>query len=248
MESPRGLSRAVGERLKAIRQAEGVSAEQVAEAARGLGLTWRRATVAQIENGERGLSAEELVLLPLMLGLGLGLPHDWEELVGDGEDVRLGPHVTVARSVIVDVLSGRAGELGFGAGIDAPLRERENAALRAFNSALPQLREWWEAAWPGANFAQMSAARDDSAHEAEQKAARKVGVSPLVLAVAAHRTWGRGLTDERDARVGAQVDEDASPRSIQAVRGHVTRRLVGEVEPMAHKVAAAVGDNEQEAG
>lgn len=248
MESPRGLSRALGERLKALRQTAGVSAEQVAEAARDLGLSWRRATVAQIENGDRGLSAEELVLLPLLLGLGLALPHSWEELIGEGENLRLGPAVAVDRSVVVEVLSGRAGEIGLGAGIDAPLRERERAALSAFNAALPYVRAWWEAAWPGASLAQLSRVREDAAHEAEQKAARKLGVSTLVLSAAAHRTWGRGLSDERDARVEEQSGDDASPRSMQAVRGHVTRRLLAEVEPMAREVAEAVATVDQETG
>lgn len=245
--SHRGLSRVVGERLKALRQQYGDSAEDVASAARDLGLTWRRATVAQIENGERGLSAEELVLLPLILGLACGLPHSWEELIGDGDDVRLGPEVTVARSVVVDVLSGRAGELGLGAGIDAPLAERERQALKGFKAALPQLRAWWEAAWPGMTFAQGSAAQKDAAREAEQKAARKLGVSPLVLSVAAHRTWGRGLTDERDRRVAEQTSDDASARTVQAVRGHVTRRLLDEVADLTAEVAAAT-DEAREAG
>jgi hypothetical protein len=66
---------------------------------------------------------------------------------------------------------------------------------------------------------------------AEQKAARKFGVSPEELDSVAREFWGRSLTDERDARVQEQAPADAEVRTLQALRGHVTRELLDELEP-----------------
>jgi transcriptional regulator with XRE-family HTH domain len=244
MESPRGLSRSVGAQVKLIRQQHGATAEEVGAAARAFGLSWRRATVSQIENGERGLSAEELVLLPLLLGW-LGLPNTWTDLVGDGDDLRLGPEVSVPRWVVIEVLSrSDDDELHLGE-VDAPHLEQLRAGQQRLADRLPELAAWWRAAWPQGTVAQHRQAKTSAAYEAEKRAASKLGVPPLVLAIAAHRTWDRGLTEERDRRVVEQTNDDASPRTVQAVRGHVTRRLIAEVEPMAREIAAAVDDVEE---
>jgi transcriptional regulator with XRE-family HTH domain len=243
MESPRGLSRAVGAQVKLIRQQHGATAEEVGSAARAFGLSWRRATVSQIENGERGLSAEELVLLPFLLGW-LGLPNTWAELVGDGDDLSLGPEASVPRWVVLQVLPDRGGELPLGE-VDAPHLKQLRAGQQRLADRLPELAAWWRAAWPQGTVAQHRQAKASAAYEAEKRAASKLGVPPLVLAIAAHRTWDRGLTEERDRRVVEQTHDDASPRTVQAVRGHVTRRLIAEVEPMAREIAAAVDDVEE---
>ena len=68
--------------------------------------------------------------------------------------------------------------------------------------------------------------------EAEQKAARSLGVTSQTIAEAAFDLWGRSLTEERDAKVDKEGPNLASARSVQALRGHVTRRLVSEIEAL----------------
>ena len=65
--------------------------------------------------------------------------------------------------------------------------------------------------------------------EAEQKAARNLGVTSLAISTAAIVRWGRSLTDERDYRLRRRPAEDARPRSLQAQRGHITRQLLREL-------------------
>ena len=67
--------------------------------------------------------------------------------------------------------------------------------------------------------------------EAEQKAARKLGVTPQTIAQAAYDIWGRSLTDERNLQV-EQLDwvDETSTRQVQAYRGHVTRELLDKIE------------------
>ena len=61
------LPQVVGFRLRELRQKVGLSQDDIATAAQRLGLAWRRSSVAMLEQGRRGLSAEELLLLPFVL-------------------------------------------------------------------------------------------------------------------------------------------------------------------------------------
>jgi hypothetical protein len=69
----------------------------------------------------------------------------------------------------------------------------------------------------------------DSKGEAEQKAARKLRVSAEVLADSALEIWNRSLTQERDFRIRGISPSPTSARSLQALRGHVTRQLLAEL-------------------
>jgi transcriptional regulator with XRE-family HTH domain len=65
----------------------------------------------------------------------------------------------------------------------------------------------------------------------EIKAGQKLGVIPEEVRRAAGALWERSLDEERDARLRAQATEGASARTIQALRGHITRSLLLELEP-----------------
>jgi hypothetical protein len=65
---------------------------------------------------------------------------------------------------------------------------------------------------------------------ADQKAAAVLGVSVDHLQKAAVRAWGNSLTDERDRRLEERLGgQQVNPRSRQAIRGHITRELLGEL-------------------
>lgn len=65
--------------------------------------------------------------------------------------------------------------------------------------------------------------------EADQKAATRLGLDLLELGVLTHHLWRRSLTAERDRRLSEQQREGASARSVQALRGHITRVLLDEL-------------------
>lgn len=75
--------------------------------------------------------------------------------------------------------------------------------------------------------------------EAERNAARtlsegeNMSLSPYDVARLARDLWGRSLSDERDARAMERARGDATARSLQAHRGHVTRELIAELEEAA---------------
>jgi transcriptional regulator with XRE-family HTH domain len=66
--------------------------------------------------------------------------------------------------------------------------------------------------------------------DAERRTAERLGVTEDELTEAAYRRWGRGLTAERDHRLAGLGD--APPRTVQARRGHITRRLLEELRPV----------------
>lgn len=100
----------------------------------------------------------------------------------------------------------------------------------------------WEALVAGKRLHRLSRALNSSArrlskdltareasNEAEKKAARSLGMSAADLVILAHGLWNRGLTDERDARVRAEAGTAESPARRQALRGHITRKLLQEL-------------------
>ena len=81
-------------------------------------------------------------------------------------------------------------------------------------------------------------AAQDERGEAERKAAAKLGVEPRVLALAARMRYGRSFSDERDARIDPS---GLSARSLQARRGHVTRELLKELDPVIMRRSQDLG-------
>jgi hypothetical protein len=133
------------------------------------------------------------------------------------------------------VLRGDAGEIP-AIDFDTPGSRREEAfqqsALAAWARLRPQELRMRQAIWPGVSIQARMAAGLDALNDAERKAARTLGVPASAIALAARRLWGRGLTAERDRRVDEQIGGDATPRTAQAHRGHVTRALLAELSPL----------------
>jgi hypothetical protein len=68
---------------------------------------------------------------------------------------------------------------------------------------------------------------------ATMKAAQRLGVLPEEADAAARELWGRGLSAERDARLGTATRS----RADQSRRGHVTRHLIEELQQVVHASA-----------
>jgi hypothetical protein len=82
--------------------------------------------------------------------------------------------------------------------------------------------------WPGARLADIDAAVR-SVGDAERRASRTLGVPVDELAVIAWRLWGHGLAAERDEQVERALPAGVLARTVQAMRGHVTRQLLDEL-------------------
>jgi hypothetical protein len=200
------LATLVGRQVRQIRVASDRSQDELASAARRAGLDWTRAAVAALETGRRGLSAEELLLLPLALTFLDEKEHTLAELIPDSQRIVRptgAPAGTkflrhLARGGDARAAGARERQIAQGVGIKASGERPEVLAYMA-------------------------------AREAEQHAARVLGVSPEDVARAAWRRWRRGLTEERERRVELRSQSDASPGSLRVIRGHVGRDLLDEL-------------------
>jgi len=220
------LNRHIGSRLRTLREARGLRQDAMAAECRAWGMDWVQATVASVESGRRQLGLAELALLRMVLGVELA------EIFDGGGSVRLTPTVTVDGSKLWAFFNGSAGQAEVSAA-PAPMTE---SPIVAQNVAVS------DCLWPGqrqqdhrstqgrTSFQILTDAHADTLSDAERKAARRLGTFPLAVAAAARKRWGQSFTDERDKRVAAEAPTDATPRTLQALRGHITRRMIDDLE------------------
>lgn len=214
MSQSKSLTQAIGERIRYLREATGLRQEDIASSARGrFGLLWTQATVAAIETGKRHLTVEELILLPLLLTCEL------EELLPnvdprvENEWIALTPQTEVRLRLLRNVLNGKARNSSpLDIGLTTDRRRSESIPTSLFNNATLVPRQL----------------KNEAASDAAIKGAQRLRMSPLEIAGAAQRLWGRSISEERDARIAERI-RDKKPRTIQALRGHVTRTLLSEL-------------------
>jgi hypothetical protein len=237
------LAAYLGDELRRRRVLRQLRQEDIATTARAWGLRWARSDVAALEAGRRSLALEEVFLLPWIAA------NEGPDAVKRGQDhpVELtdlfpgrGSWITWTRRFLVSdvalraILRGEAGGGGLHEGmLNAPSSglhggdlQRMALAWMAENAAVLdhlRLRDRPDASQL------LEAAHADKLGDAEQKAARRLRTFPLAVAAAARKRWGRSLTEERDRRVSEHAPADATPRTLQALRGHVSRDLLDEL-------------------
>ena len=104
-------------------------------------------------------------------------------------------------------------------------------AARAFRDLPPNIQE------------RLPEIADAARSEAERKAARKFGVSPDLVSVVAFKRYHCSLSEERDNKVLEMQAQDQAQgrgtdsRTIQALRGHATRKILAEMEGLIRHYA-----------
>lgn len=191
----------LGRRVREIREQHDGRQDDLAAAARQLGLTWSRSVIGALERGDKALSAEELILLPEILNAALGLSAS--------ED-----HITVP-----DLFTGTT-EIALTPSATAP-GQSIGYALRGSIGADGHPGYYWSG--PMLHGAVTEG-------EAEQRAAAKLGRPRDVLTEVYAALWGRSLSAERDLRALAAATSEATPGNRAARRGRITRELISEVE------------------
>jgi hypothetical protein len=161
------------------------------------------------------------------------------DLLPDEGWIALTTETSAHSEVLRAILSGRVWKNELPADlIDTPQDRRQKSLLDAARAAMPQYlaaqKRIWSKVWPEAKLSvdKQFKIDVDSCRDAEQKAAHKLEVSPLAVSIAAHKLWKHSLTEERDRRIAEEASAASSPRTLQALRGHVTRTLLIEIEPL----------------
>lgn len=241
MTDPQTIPSAVGAFVTRVRREHGLTLDQIAGAARSYGAGWSASSVRNIERGQASLTLPTLLLLALALGHLMGRPLKLSDLLGDSEVLALAAdnQYPVDRSWIDSTLRGEEVTVGEGTQADALDAEHddgveeglEDEVLRTLREMrgrkltreqrhghLDQLVE--QAQMPPEPNRRLRDRRP-AASLAEERAAKKLGISAAHLRQLAHDLWARPLEDESSRRAG--------PDSTPQARGRVTRVLVDEM-------------------
>ncbi|OYO00743.1 hypothetical protein CGZ95_08965 [Enemella evansiae] len=215
------LPEAVGSFVARTRREQGLTLDQVANAARTFGAQWSASSVRNIEKGQASLTLQTLILLALALGSFLEQPLRLSDLLGDAEALRLDGRTDLTREWFDRVLTGaevRAtpDDLAWMAALNAERSERTERKKPKRTEGAE--RNPSERAGKGTNERRFT---QQAASLAEERAAHRLGIGVRQLQELALALWERSLEDESRRRAG----EDSSPQA----RGRVTRVLVAEI-------------------
>lgn len=197
----RPLRQVIGEAVRRVREAAGARQDDVARTARLYGLAWDHSRVAALERGEKAVGIEELVTLLMILTDVCNHPVTISELIPNDANIRLTDSVSTDGITFRGMLAGQT--VSF-VSRRAMVDEITRRVMDAFE----------ERGVPGV---------------AEERAARRLGISTATLTTATRDLWGRTLTEERDRVVAERADTDDDPGRLRALRGRVTRQLVDEL-------------------
>ena len=203
MGSRVSLEELVAANLPQLRRERGLSQHALASRAAEAGLNWNRLTVAGIETRRRGLSVGEWLLLPAILRCSSARLVNF--------DMKSVDEVEIEGVLLTPAQFGRL-VLGVGSYSQVPIPEE-------FPSyAGPSIHEEFE---------------EFITRETNRKVAKRMGWSVRHLVTRSKHLWdGRELAAERERRLeqtGAP-STGASPRVLQALRGHITRELIYELQ------------------
>lgn len=249
------LATVLGQRLRALREGGGKRQEDLAVAARGYGLAWRRATVAAIETGRRQLSVGELFLLPAVLtrlalgGTGATAPASGGLVVADllpehGDQWAALTPGTNVRVRGLRALLGDAAEPMTEQDFDTPHSRQTRRAQTALQQSIRDWMKHTDTTWrrimghplTEADLTTLNQVLEDAAGAAEQQAARRSRMSAFAVALAARKLWNCSLTEQRERRLAEERRGATSARRLQALRGHHTRALLVELDPLLRAV------------
>lgn len=209
---PPKLSAWIGQWVAELRRSSGVTQEEVARAARKAGLDWKRSSVSALEAGRRDLTLEEALLLLVVLSeietpegpALIGTETRLVELLPPTDHLRLGAGEWPT-AMVKALLTGEPLFEAITSG------QADEIAARLWKQSRERAAEPWTAGL------------------AEQTAARTLAVPASEIDRVARKLWKRTLTAERERRVTETAPPGANARSLQAIRGHVTRTLLAEL-------------------
>jgi transcriptional regulator with XRE-family HTH domain len=220
------VAEAIGANVKRLRESEGMRQADLAKTLRDTGLLWTRDIVASVERGRRSLSIDELLLLCRVLDVEMSEFFAGDHLirVGDWDDETTRILELDLKGIRLRLRGGQELETARRAAREArEERDRVWAERAADPERMDALRRTWRIKMAG------------STHVAQSR----YGLEKESVDRAATKLWGRTWGEEHQERLIANVPDDASPRSVDAIAGHVTRQMMAEAAPVLAKRSTA---------
>ncbi|MBB5873243.1 hypothetical protein F4553_006677 [Allocatelliglobosispora scoriae] len=200
--------------LRRLRASTTSSTEDVARSAQRLGLDWTAAWVQAAERGQRALTSEQLLSLPLVLSAALGHRVSLSDLLLGDEHVRIGKDDSepIPATAIREVITAPAFRRSF-----TGLVERDSDSQRQLSAAAQAAEKIRAIA--RANLGEVDirvlTRAETGASDLETKLAKKLGVPEIVVIAASALLWGRSMTEERQEQM--KPGEDGKPPLITVV-------------------------------
>jgi hypothetical protein len=227
----------LAENMRRLRTDARAGVDQVVRAAQAHGLDWTATWFAAVERGSRGLTAEQLLALPVVLGDAFGHRVTLADLIAGEAPVLLVPDPPVGRAGLAraSVPAGYLRDLVTGQPVPRPFSGPPPEAVVEVSPAQRAAEE--AQAIRQAGFGNMDIRALDRARagagDVESRLAKKLGIPPIVVVAGAASLWGRSLTAERDARVAAGEGPAAT------VSRKLTSELTARLDDAAYAMRAA---------
>ncbi|HUC37960.1 MAG TPA: helix-turn-helix transcriptional regulator [Acidimicrobiales bacterium] len=198
----------IGSNIRLIREDGALRQSDLASSMNAVGFgDWTRHTVASVETGRRSVSVGELLTLAEVLLVPVA-----DFFTGD---------------VDVKLWNRRPGPG------DTPVGWQLELCRNLLNE--PAARERFQADAEMGYMAAYMDKHDRSITFPTLAAVEKFGFPKKTVDRVAQKLWGRSAEDEHKARMGERDLEGLTPRGLDATKGHVTRQLLAELEPILNK-------------
>jgi transcriptional regulator with XRE-family HTH domain len=240
MKPAKPLGEVMASNVKAIRQAQGLTQTDLANAARCYGLVWERSNVVTIEGGGKRLHFDEVVVLAAALGVPI---TDLTRPPGAAVSI----HAGIWKVAFLDaVIEGRVDEYDGPEFTSDHLRSAIKAAMAGVDAASKWRRDLvnnLEQRWgldPQTSRGEMrriTGWNDPEDVKAANWIERKVrlGVTPGEVMIASEHLWGRSFKAERDARMRNR--QGATPQAQGRETLKMRKELLTAIEEAATKAA-----------
>lgn len=197
------LAHVVGLNCRRIRTDAGVTRNELAKVARGVGLRWDTSKVRDFENGRSAPTFATVLAAAAALTRATGADVTLADLVSTPEEVAvvLNDQLAPSGARVVAAVSG-----------DALRLDEDDRFSSMLAEVHTQLR--------GRTASTVDDVKRRSGLD-EERLARRLGITGEALAAESLRLWRRSFSDERDRRAGA----GANPQK----RGRVSRELQAEL-------------------
>lgn len=238
--------------VRRLRTEAGVTVDMISKAATDFGLDWSPTWLSALERGQRALSAEQLLALPLVLGHALSHAVSLADLLGGEGRVRLKVAPRNAKStVVIPPVDGDPAATEEAHAVElSGLREAATAIPlhRPFSGpterpdtksppeqAADKMRAISKANLGNVDIRVLNRA-EAGASDLEHKLARKLNVPEIVVIAACASLWGHSMAVERDKQL---LEPDAPARNMltRNLNEIVTKRIedaaAGFYEPEA---------------
>lgn len=210
MTEARTVASIAGRNARNHRRQHSATLDDVAQAARRLGLRWSAGKVGDFEGGRVSPTVPTLFTVCAALGEATGSSVSLAQLLDAQTPVEVNESLIVPATAFREAFSSE------------PVTVRSMSAAdnsQRATSLLESLRDLPE--WAGELDAQVWRRVEAGSGDAELKLARSLGVPPVHVVAASALLWGRSLTQERDRRAGDGANAQR--------RGIISRTLGNEI-------------------